>query len=48
MLVGENAPCSGIFGKYNFKHNFRDWDFLFINSPGCFTQAAASSAQSRI
>lgn len=45
MLVGENAPFAGIFGKYNFKHNFRDWDFVFINSPGCFTLAAASSAQ---
>lgn len=26
-------------------NNFRDWDFLFLNSPGFFTLAAASSAQ---
>ncbi|RLW12407.1 hypothetical protein DV515_00000650 [Chloebia gouldiae] len=32
-------------GLYNFKYNFRDWDFLFINAPGCFALAAASSAQ---
>lgn len=43
--VGKNTPCSGLFVKYNFKYNFRDWDFLFIDSPGCFILAAASSAQ---
>lgn len=45
MLVGKNTPCSGMFGKSNSEYNFRDWDFLFMYSAGCFTLAAASSAQ---
>ena len=39
MLVGRKYFSFGYIWrrKYNFNHNFRDWDCLFINPAACFT-----------